>query len=205
MLRLRKKRQETLARLKKFSKESHEEYSLEKERRQSGISQKGVLFTKSRVTTDSGNFQETKNNNSKLLNTSRTINLDFWEDVTYFEEKNNEENTKIVDMKANEEETNNPLPITQTTYRNSSYSLKNLPFFRRTFLPNNFVFAIALVFPKQTRFYLVQHKQMKYLKTKDTRFCRIRKRAKKASLCIITRYSDDTNKTKFNNHVITYS
>src|SRR5688572_8554616 len=181
MLRLRRKRQETLARLKKFSKESHEEYSLE-ERGVSGITQKGVLFTKSRVTTDSGNFQETENNNSKLLNTSRTINLDFREDVTYFEEKNNEDNTKIVDMEANEEDTNNPLPVTQTTYRTSSYSLKNLPFFRRTFLPNNFVFAIALVFPKQTRFYLVQYKQMEYLLTKDTRFCQIRKRVKKASL-----------------------
>ena len=129
----------------------------------SGITQKGVLFTKSRVTSDFGNFQETKNNNSKLLDTSRTINLEFREDVTYFEEKNNEDNTKIVDMKANEEDTNNPLPVI-STHRTSSYSLKNLPFFQWTFLPNNFIYS------------------------KDTRFRHIRKHTKGTLLCIITRY-----------------
>ena len=167
MLRLRRKRQETLARLKKISKESHKtsfnnDDSL-------GVSQKGVLSPKEKNLTDSGNIQETRNNNSKLLHTLRTINLNS-QDVKYFDEKDNEENTKIVDMKAYEEDTNNPLPVTQTC-RTSSYSLKNLPFFRQTFLPNNFVFAISLVFPKQTRFYLVQHKQIEYLMTKDTRFC----------------------------------
>src|SRR5687767_10011617 len=140
MLRLRRKRQETLARLKKISKENHEN-SLE-ERSQAEISQKGVLYPKQKKIMDSGNIQETRNNNSKLLNTLRTINLDSQENVTYFDEKNNKENTKIVDMKAYEENTNNPLPVIQT-YRTSSYSLTNLPLFQRTFLPNNFVFAIA--------------------------------------------------------------
>src|SRR5688572_29232070 len=168
MLRLCRKRQETLARLKKISKESHEN-SLE-ERSQVGISQKGVRYPKQEKITDSENIQKTGNNNSKLLNTLRTINLDSQEDVTYFEEKNNKENTKIVDMKAYEEDTNNPLPVIQT-YRTSSYSLTNLSLFRQIFLPNNFVFAIALVFFKQTRFYLVHNKQIEYLVTKDTHFC----------------------------------
>ena len=143
MLRLRRKRQETLARLKKISKESHEN-SLEErsqagisqkgvlypkqERSQTGISQKGVLYPKQEKIMDSGNIQETRNNNSKLLNTSRTINLDSQEDVTYFDEKNNKENTKIVDMKVYEENTNNPLLVIQT-YRTSSYSLANLSLF----------------------------------------------------------------------------
>ena len=135
MLKLRRKRQETLARLKKISKESHET-SLDNEEGL-GISQKGVRYPKEENLTDSGNIQETRNNNSKLLHTSRTINLNS-QDVKYFNEKNNEENTKIVDMKAYEEDINNPLPVIQT-YRTSSYFLKNLPFFRQTFLPNNFV------------------------------------------------------------------
>src|SRR5688572_8282464 len=132
MLRLRRKRQETLARLKKISKESHEN-SLE-ERSQAGISQKGVHYPKQEKITDSGNIQKTGNNNSKLLNTLRTINLDSQEDVTYFDKKNNEENTKIVDMKAYEEDINNSLPVIQLTYRISSYSFKNLLFFQRIFL-----------------------------------------------------------------------
>src|SRR5688572_25031599 len=72
------------------------------------------------------------------------------------------------------------------------------------FLPNNFVFAIALVFPKQTRFYLIQNKQIEYLVTKEMHSCQIRKCIKKA-LCIVTRYQNDTNKTKFNYHVISIS
>ena len=50
MLRLRKKCQETLVRLKKISKESHEA-SLGKHR-QVGISQKEVLYSKPRDITD---------------------------------------------------------------------------------------------------------------------------------------------------------
>ena|SRR5688572_21375968 len=129
-----------------------------------------MLYPKQEKIIDSENIQKTRNNNSKLLNTSRTINLDSQEDVTYFDKKNNKENTKIVDMKAYEEDTNNLLPVIQT-YRTSSYFLTNLPLFRQTFLPNNFVFAIALVFSKQTHFYLVHNKQIEYLMTKDTRSC----------------------------------
>ena len=106
-------------------------------------------------------------------------------------------------MKAYEEDINNPLLVIQT-HRTSSYFLKNLPFFQRTFLPNNFVFALALVFPKQTCFYLVQNKQIEYLMTEDTRSCQIRKRVI-GMLYIMTRYQDDTNKTKFNYHVMAYS
>ena len=129
-----------------------------------------MRYPKEENLTDSGNTQETRNYNSKLLYASGTINLVSCDVKKYFEEKDNEDNTEIVDMKALKENTNNPLPVTQTC-RTSSYSLKNLPFFRRTFLPNNFVFAISLVFPKQTRFYLVQHKQIEYLTTKDMHFC----------------------------------
>ena len=203
MLRLRRKRQETLARLKKISKESQEN-SLEFG--QIGVSQKVVLSHRENLT-DSRNIQETKNNknnNSKLPYTPGTINLNSREDVMYFEEKNHEVNNKTVDIEACEEDTNHPLPVGQAC-RTSSYSLTNLPLFRRTFLPNNFVFAISLVFPKQTRFYLVQHKQIEYLTTKDTRFCQIRKRVKGAYLCIVIRFPDNTNKTKFNYHVILYS
>ena len=152
MLRLHRKRQKMLARLKKISKESHET-SLDNEKGL-GILQKGVRYPKEENLMDSGNTQETRNYNSKLLYALRTINLVSRDVKKYFEEKDNEDNTEIVDLKAFEEDTNNPLPITQTC-RTSSYSLKNLPFFRQTFLPNNFVFAISLVFPKQTRFYLV--------------------------------------------------
>src|SRR5688572_2586929 len=130
MLRLRRKRQETLVRLKKISKESHEN-SL-KECSQAEISQKGVRYPKQEKITDSENIQETRNNNSKILNTLRTINLNSQEDVTYFNEKNHKVNTKIVDLKAHEKDTNNPLPVIQN-YRTSSYSLKNLPLFRWTF------------------------------------------------------------------------
>ena len=77
---------------------------------------------------DSGYLQDTKNNNFKLLHTLGIIDLNSHKGVTYFEEKNNEENTKIVDMKAYEENTNNSLLVI-STHRNSSYSLKNLPFF----------------------------------------------------------------------------
>ena len=94
MLRLRRKRQETLARLKKISKESYEN-SL-KERNQAGISQKEVFYPKQEKIMDSENIQETRNNKFKLLHTSRTINLNS-QDVKYFDEKDNEENTKIVE------------------------------------------------------------------------------------------------------------
>src|SRR3990170_7166595 len=112
MLRLRRKRQETLARLKKISKESCE--TSHEVEGPVGVSQKMTLPLKSENFTDSGNIQETKNtknNNSKLPYTPGTINLDSREDVMYFEEKNNEVNTKIVDMKAYEEDTINPLPV----------------------------------------------------------------------------------------------
>src|SRR5688572_20411557 len=126
MLRLCRKRQETLARLKKISKESHKN-SLEVHS-QAGISQKEVLYPKQEKITDSGNIQEIRNNKSKLPNNLRTINLNSREDVTYFDEENNEENTKIVYMKAYKEDTNNPLPVIQN-YRTSSYFFKNLPLF----------------------------------------------------------------------------
>ena len=54
MLRLRKKCQETLAKLKKISKENHEN-SLE-ERSQAGISQKGMLYSKQEKIMDSRNI-----------------------------------------------------------------------------------------------------------------------------------------------------
>ena len=145
MLRLRRKRQETLARLKKISKESHET-SLDNEE-DLEISQKGVRYPKEENLTDSENTQKTRNYNSELLYVLGTINLVSRDVKKYFEEKDNEDNTEIVDLKAFEEDTNNPLPVTQTC-RTSSYSLKNLPFFRQTFLPNNFIFALALVFSK---------------------------------------------------------
>ena len=64
MLRLRRKCQETLVRLKKISKESNEN-SLE-ERSQAGISQKEMLYPKQEKITDSRNIQETRNNYSIL-------------------------------------------------------------------------------------------------------------------------------------------
>ena len=69
-------------------------------------------------------------NDSKIHNTPELINLNSREDVTtYFEKKNHEVNNKTVDLEAYEEDTNTPTPITQMTFRTSSYSLKNLSLF----------------------------------------------------------------------------
>ena len=132
MLRLRRKRQETLARLKKISKES-QDFTLKKgfhEVPQEEISTKGHFEEVSEAIKDFGYLQEITTNDSKIYNTPELINLNSQEDVTtYFEEKNHEVNNKTVDLKAYKEDTNNPTPVFQTTFRTSSYSLKNLPLF----------------------------------------------------------------------------
>src|SRR5688572_30530803 len=132
MLRLRRNRQQTLARLKKISKES-QDFTLKKGYHkvpQEEKSTKGHFEEVSGVIKDFGYLQEITTNDSKIHNTPELINLNSREDVTtYFEEKNYEVNNKTVDLEAYEEDTNTPTPITQMTFRTSSYSLKNLSLF----------------------------------------------------------------------------
>ena len=121
-----------LVRLKKISKKS-QDFTLKKgchEVLQEEISTKGHFEKVSEAIKDFSYLQKTTTNNFKIYNTSGLINLNSQEDVTiYFEEKNHEVNNKTVDLKAHEEDTNTPTPVTQTTFRTSSYSLKNLPLF----------------------------------------------------------------------------
>src|SRR5688500_17896553 len=120
MLRLRRKHQETLARLKNISKRS-QDFTLKKgchKVLQEEISTKGHFEEVLKAIKDFSYLQEITTNNSKIYNTLGLINLNSREDITmYFEEKNYEVNTKTVDLEAHEENTNTPTPVTQTTFR----------------------------------------------------------------------------------------
>src|SRR5687768_16102152 len=120
MLRLRRKRQEMLARLKKISKRS-QDFTLKNgchEVPQEEKSTKGHFEEVSGVIKDFGYLQKTTTNDSKICNTPGLINLNSQKDVmTYFAEKNHEVNNKTVDLEAHEEDTNTPTPVTLTIFR----------------------------------------------------------------------------------------
>ena len=145
MLRLRRKRQETVARLKKITFEGRQNNS-QAGKLKEGSTQEMVDFITNNYLISGDRSLSTTNGNENYGSLG-DINLETEEAMMkdYLKEYNK---TKYkVDLKTPQEITNNnsTRPLRQDL--NFSYSLTNLPFFQRTFLPKDFGFFLILVCP----------------------------------------------------------
>src|ERR1700743_2813957 len=206
MLRARRKRRETLTRLKKISAKGHNKVSLvtpDINNNDGTLSLGTLASTTNNLTTTNTNIGTCK---KEITSTSQgPINLVTEETTNNKITSLNKENNKVDPKKVNLDLIKEPKDLTafqENPKPDSSYSLPNLPSFRRTFLPRNFVFFIILVYPRQIRYYKVQNKQIHHLTTNNTRHCRNRKNIKGA-IFIMT--SCGMTKEEIPSHLMAYN
>ena len=150
MLRLRRKRQEMVARLKKITFKGRQNNSL------AGKLTKGSTQEREDFTMNNFNNNNlTITNNTDNYGTLGYINLETKEATTNnFQEENNKTDKKV-DLETSQEKINKDTQLYLQQDLNFSYSLTNLPSFRQTFLPRDFGFFLILVYPRQIRYYIV--------------------------------------------------
>src|ERR1700743_2719905 len=169
MLRLRRKRQEMFARLKKITFEGRQNNSLAGKLNE-GSTQEGEDFT---INNFNNNLITT--NNTENDGTLGYIDLETKEVTTNnFQEENNKTDKKV-DLETFQEKNNEDTQLYLQQDLDFSYSLTNLPSFQRIFLPRDFGFLLILVYPCQIRYYIVQNKQISLHEVRSTRHCRNRK------------------------------
>ena len=131
MLRLRRKRQETVARLKKITFEGRQNNSLAGKLKE-GSTQEGEDFTMNNF-----NNNLITTNNTENYGTLGYINLETKEATTNnFQEENNKTDKKV-DLETFQEKNNEDTQPYLQQDLDFSYSLTNLPSFRQTFLPRD--------------------------------------------------------------------
>ena len=145
MLRLRRKRQETVARLRKITFEGRHNNS-QAGKLKEGSTQEGVDFKTNNYLTSSDRSLSTTNG-SENYGSLEDINLETEEATMKNYLKENNEMKYKVDLKTPQENTNNTFIRPSRQDLDFSYSLTNLPSFQRTFLPKDFGFFLILVYP----------------------------------------------------------
>ena len=145
MLRLRRKCQETVARLRKITFKGRQNNS-QAGKLKEGSTQEGVDFTTNNYLT-SGDRSLSTTNGSENYGSLGYINLETEEAMTNNYLKENNETKYKVDLETLQENTNNNSIRPSQQDLTFSYSLTNLPSFQRTFLPKDFCFFLILVCP----------------------------------------------------------
>ena len=195
MLRLRRKRQETVARLRKITFKGRQNNS-QAGKLKEGSTQEGVDFKTNNYLT-SGDRSLSTTNRSKNYGSLGYINLETEEAMTNNYLKENNETKYKVDLETLQENTNNNSIRPSQQDLPFSYSLTNLPSFQRTFLPKDFGFFLILVYPRQIRCYKVNNKQTRLQGVHNTRYYQNKKNNKKAVRLFLSSNAYSTPKSQY--------
>src|SRR5437868_5573577 len=195
MLRLRRKRQETVARLRKITFEGRQNNS-QAGKLKEGSTQEGVDFTTNNYLTSVDRSLSTTNG-SENYGSLGYINLETEEAMTNNYLKENNETKYKVDLKTLQENTNNNSIRPSQQDLTFPYSLTNLPSFQRTLLPKDFSFFLILVYPRQIRCYKVNNKQTRLQGVHNTRYYQNKKNNKGAVRLFLSSNAYSTPKSQY--------